>query len=640
MNKPRQLTETELDFVRTRLEKLFKAFSKSNTNEDSSGSGDRKSKVKNDKEEHEDASTQSTPQVEKLISSLCGLSKRNWSKVNYGGIRSHFRKTSVGKPLKIRGSILCLSSVSPCIDLPDSPDKLELEISDGAGERVKIFPIVNDKLITKVQSLFDVYQCIDFFGTVIPDGGDGEKVRPDYRFYLFDVEPSDDPLQIVQATAREIEEAKRLVDGFMTTPGAILKHVKSKLVEIMGIKGLEHVPELDQSLEFMILQALSDGCDSSRSLSYKLHSLAIGSPAVGKKLLTEAAHILNPVCTEGQPAKLTVADIAGTAINRDGKWTSEPGLIPMAHRGTFAVQDFHHVAKKDLLMGAFSMAMEDGKVIDSSAAKKKHHALTSIHIDMNRKSHVQLAGMSNETSPRKHLADIGVTMNVLSRFDYVVEIPRDSVRQTEIALQMHSGIQVTSNGPVNGKQNMKARELQVLVAFLRSEHSKIDIPDELMTSAVRDTHEALLKTYRDASGNESLLSDYQTRLANSIHKLVAAVARGNARNVANESDVEVAHKYAETKMKFLASLNPSDVQPNMNGDRELGKVAKRRLFIREAFGGTTTTVVAVHQAVNDRHDTKVSESTIRRDLEEVGKSQRHGVFLVGEVPKCQNDYAK
>lgn len=633
MKKGRTLTNTEIQLARLRLEKIVKMASKSEMNKTLRVSGDSCGVPNNDEEHDEEESTQSNRQVVKLISSLQCLDETNWRELNYSDIRSHFRKENIGKPLKIRGSIKCLSNLSPCCVLHSTRDKLEMDISDSTGECTKVFPVIDESLITKIQSLFDGHQSLDFLGTVIPDGGDGKKVKPAYRFYLFNVETSDDPLQIVQASAHEIDEARRLVNNLKATPGKILEHIKSKLVETIGIKGLRDASELERSLEFMILQALSDGYDSSRSLSYKLHSLVIGSPAVGKKLLTEAAHILNPVCTEGQPAKLTVAGIAGSAVNREGKWTSEPGLIPMAHRGTFVVQDFHHVAKKDPLMGVLSMVMEDGKVIDSSAAKKKHHALTSIHLDMNRKSHVQLADPSNEISPRELLADIGVTMNVLSRFDYIVEIPRDSVRQTEIALQMHSGIKVTPNAPVNGKQNVEARELQVLVAYLRSEHSGIDIPDELMTSVVRNTHEAILMTYLDASGDESLLSDYQTRLANSIHKLIAAVARGNARNVANESDVEVVHEYVEAKMKFLATLNPSKVQPTLNSKRELGKVAKRQMFIRENFGGKETTVTEVHQAVNERHDTEVSESTIRRDLERVGKSKKHGVFLVEEMPK-------
>jgi len=636
MATKKHIDKTEYEFARKRLQKLYMSIqSKEGELPPDSDSG-----AGSEETEGESDSTKLSATIERILLSLRRLKEAKWPDVDYGDIRSHFRNTNVGKPLKIRGSIKCLPNVVPCYEFSSSLDTIELVILDGRSDCINTSPIISSKLINKVHDLFDQYQSLDFLGTVIPDAGEGKIAKPVFRFYLIDVEPSDDPLQIIQATALEIDEARRLVTNLKATPGKILEHIKSKLVETIGIKGLRDAPELDRSLEFMILQALSDGYDSSRSLSYKLHSLVIGSPAVGKKLLTEAAHILNPVCTEGQPAKLTVAGIAGSAVNRDGKWTSEPGLIPMAHRGTFVVQDFHHVAKKDPLMGVFSMAMEDGKVIDSSAAKKKHHALTSIHLDMNRQSHVRLDCTVKEISPREQLADIGLTMNVLSRFDYIVEIPRDSVRQTEIAKQMHSGIQVTPNNPVNGKQNVDARELQVLVAYLRSAYSEIDIPDELMASVVRDTHKALLKTYRDASGNESLLSDYQTRLANSIHKLIAAVARGNARNVANESDVEVVHKYVETKMKFLATLNPSTVQPTMNGRRELGKVAKRQLFIRENFGGKETTVAEVHQAVNDRHDTKVSESTIRRDLEEVGKSQRHGVFLVGEVPKCQNDYAK
>lgn len=628
MKKFRTLTNTEIQFARLRLEKIVKMASKSEINMSRGHSVDRSGVLNND--EGDDVA-ESTRQVDKLISSLRCLDETNWREVNYGDIRSHFRKENIGKPLKIRGSIKCLSNLSPCCELHNTPDKLELDISDSAGECTKVFPVINESLITKIQGLFDGHQSLDFLGTVIPDGGDGKKVKPAYKFYLFNVETSDDPLQIVQASAHDIDEARKLVEELAQTPGAILEHIKKTLIDTIGIKGLDSAPDLDRSLEFMVLQALSDGYDPSRSLSHKLHSLIVGSPAVGKKLLTQAAHILNPVCTEGQPAKLTVPGISGIAVNRDGRWTSEPGLIPLAHRGTFVVQDFHHVAKKEPLMGVLSLVMEDGKVIDSTAAKKIHHALTSIHIDLNRQSHVLLDGQKSTESPRERLADLGVKMNVLTRFDYIAEIPRDTVRQLNIALKMHSGGQATSKYPEQGKSSDEARKLQVLVAYLRTTHEKIEIPSDVCENYIRPKHEELLEKNHDTLARLSLLGDYQTRLSNSIHKLIFAIARGNARKVATEADVDEAFKYVATKLKFLSQLEHFEVPESWSERAEANRDSKRLQFISERFGGGEVTVKEVHMAVV-KEFVDVSESTIRRDLSKVGSRKKHGVFVI-DKPK-------
>lgn len=221
---------------------------------------------------------------------------------------------------------------------------------------------------------------------------------PDYSFFLASIEQADQPLQIVRANAVETDKADQLVATLVGVDNGIFDYIKKNVIDIIGIKGLDKSPVLDVCLDLAIYQALSDGYDTKRSLSLKIHSLVIGPPAVGKKLITEAIRILNPVVTEAHSGKVTVAGLSGTATKRDGSWTSTPGLIPQAHRGTTIIQDFHHARRKEDLMGVFSLVMEDGRVIDSSAAKKTHLALTSLHLDLNRLSQVSPSSVP-EASP-------------------------------------------------------------------------------------------------------------------------------------------------------------------------------------------------------------------------------------------------
>ncbi|MBK8127350.1 MAG: hypothetical protein IPK53_00010 [bacterium] len=567
--------------------------------------------------------------VQRLMPDIHKLTCLNWDTIEYGNINSRSRRAFMGKPAKIRGSIQSLSTVSPLFCLPVELDVASLEIRDDNGDVMESSLICAPDLLDKLQDFFSEFHSFDFLGTVVPVlPRRGAPHRPAFGFFLVDILPSDEPLQMIRATCAEIEQAKSMITNLTSSSGGILAYIKETLINVIGIMGIDEAPLLETSLEFTILQSLSDGYDESRSLSHKLHSLIVGSPAVGKKLLTEAAHILNPVCTEAHPGKITVPGIAGTAVRRDGKWTSDPGLIPLAHRGTFVIQDFHHLKRKLEIMGTFSMVMEDGYVIDGTAANKKHRALTSIHLDMNKKTHIRLSDESSLSSAAERLDDLGVSQNVLTRFDYIVDIPRDTNRQIEIALRMHSESKQTKRQPAIRRHSTKGRELQVLVAYLRTVFAEVRIPEELATGYLRPKQEELLDANRDQLEQSSLLGDYQTRLSNSIHKFIFAIARGNARFIANEADVDEAFRFVATKLEFLRSIEPFEVPANWKAGVRPEKVVKRHAFIREYFGGTDTSVNDVYLTVMQNHDTTVSKTTIRRDLKEIGCAQRHGVFRI------------
>jgi hypothetical protein len=567
--------------------------------------------------------------VEIIAKEVGALSEYDWSKAEYGNLATLVRRKNIGKPLKFRGSIRTMSSVTPCYDLEREIDNIDVELVDCEGDDIGTCPIASSDLLNKVQNSFAAYHTFDFFGTILPAKPASRKARnPDFVFFLVDLEPSENPLQMVFASAKEISDAKSMVAELSLEPGGIPGYIQRKLVEIIGIKGLDDAPLLERSLSFVILQALSDGYDAKRSLSHKLHSLIIGSPAVGKKLLVEAVHILNPAFTEAHPGKISVPGIAGTSIRRKGIWTSDPGLIPLAHRGTFAIQDFHHIKRKIEVMGVLSMVMEDGRVMDSTAANKLHHALTSIHIDMNKTSHVKLSKSDDDDTAQSRLADLGITMNVLTRFDFIVNIPRDTQRQMDIALEMHTGSQQSVKYPGKWRHSSEARQLQVLVAYLRTAFSVIVIPTELAENYIRIRQEELLRVNQGQLREYTLLGDYQTRLSNSVDKLVFAITRANARNVATQADVDEAFRFVHTKMTFLSTIEAFEIPTSWEDAPISDKIRKRRGFIRAEFAGQEVSVETVHSFVIEKFDQLVSATTIRRDLREIGRTVKHGLFKI------------
>jgi hypothetical protein len=304
------------------------------------------------------------------------------------------------------------------------------------GDSMDSTPTVNTRLIKYLAEQKHEHHTFDVLGTVVlvPIFPFGE------RFHLLvqQVRPAESPPQMICAKRPEIAEARRTLTALKRKKASVYEYILAALVRGLGIQGLDGAPQLKDSLEGIIVQAFSDGWINNTS--GKIHTLVIGAPAVGKKLLTEAAQCLNPAFEEAHPSKATAAGMCSTAVQENGAWRSKPGYLPLAHRGVFAVQDFHAVkdAQREKLLGIFNMVTEDGQVIDSTAARQKHAALTSIHLDTNKRTALfpdsQLRG---DTIVAKRLDVIRIPMTILSRFDFVIDIPRDVMRQMEISLAMY-----------------------------------------------------------------------------------------------------------------------------------------------------------------------------------------------------------
>jgi len=546
-----------------------------------------------------------------------------------------------GLGLKIRGQVKAIAEPT-LIPIPTDGeneaermvDGIVLTIQDDRGFSIESFPIINHEIIDKINRLSRQHSTFDFIGFIMPRQLHTPAGNPQKRiltFFLFDLLPSETPLQLVKAKETEIVQAKALADECLDTPGGLLSHIKQQLVASIGIRGLDKADQLDHALDFMILQALSDGYEQARSLSLKLHSLVIGAPAVGKKLITQAAKELNPVYQEADPAKVTVAGLNGAAGQRNGTWVSDPGLVPLAHGGVFAVQDFHSVdtRKKREIMPVLSMVMEDGVCRDTTTARTTHHALTSIHLDMNKRSDVHLVEDSDAV---KHgclrFEDINIPMNVLTRFDFIIDIQRDTIRQLETALEMHGGSKSSTSFRKSDQQSDEMRQLKVLIAYLRSEYAVVEIPAEISAYA-RRKHEQLLEVNRDQLQKLNLLGDFQTRIVNGIDKLVFAIARGNARAVACRDDVDRAFRFVQTKMEFIASIEPFTIPEEWGRLSKKEEIQHRREFILKKFAGQE---VKVSQVFDDHQENyngpKVTEDTIRTDLEKIAIKPRHGYFRV------------
>lgn len=568
------------------------------------------------------------------VTAIERFEETDWAAVNYTETGSLKKRDNIGRMIKVRGTINDLLDPQPRYLLNNGNDNLfdttQFTLMDSKGESIDSTTIVGQEFHAHLQKLRSSGRPVEVHGTVVPiqlTSPQGKVKGCVYKLLPFTVEASDDPIQIVQTGNQEMKTVEALVDEIKGKPGRITGYIKKQLIEQIGIKGLENTPELDRCLDFMILQALSDGYQSERSLSLKLNSLVIGSPGVGKKLLTQSAKILNPVYTEGHAAKLTVAGISGTSVYKNQAWHSSPGLIPLAHRGVFIVQDFHSVLNKREIMGVLSLVMEDGRVIDSTSARTTHLARTAIHLDMNRQAQLYGKREGSELAPKPiSTIDLGIPMNILTRFDFIAEIPRDVERQMEVALSMQKGLIRSCSVEKESVKAKQARELTTLVAFLRTRFADIEIPEKISTRIANKQRE-LLDMNRERLPELEIFGDFQTRLSTSIIKLVFAITRANARSIATKADVDMAFHFARTKLDFLAQIEQFETPEDWDQSKVAKKVQKRRDKIVYDFSGQEVSVKQVH-AEFTKDGSTLKELTIRRDLDIIGMKVSWGVYKI------------
>ena len=487
------------------------------------------------------------------------------------------------------------------IDLPT----VELTLSDHNGDQIKCLPIDFGKYSKKFGDLLYSRQVLRCVGFVIPID------NAVYYFYLKSIESNLNALDLIGLNPDRMEYALEVYRKALKYKGGLRAYIKDKIVKELSITGLDMAIELDKAIDFIILQSFSFGKSFDKMHSNKLHSLVIGSPATGKSLLTKIACILNPVAYEiiASPKRLTSAGLIGNVTRKGNIFISNPGYFPLSSGGIVCIQDFHeyisHGGKAVDLDTYLADLMENGKVIDPTAARTVHIAETAIHFDMNRLSQV---------NPHKKYPghkDIGIPTNILTRFDFILEIPRNVATQMHVALNMIDGWKGLGGFYSEASQSKDwIRDLKVIVAFQNSMFRVISSGPGVQ-NLVKKNLAKIHKKFTQESKQDYHFSDFAPRLANSVNKYLDAIACSEARTTILKKDVKEAFSFIDYKLKFLFKSEP--VLAKMN------PIQERCDIILEKFRDTSAKRKDIIDYVNSKASKPVRGKTIDRDLEVLEK---------------------
>lgn len=476
------------------------------------------------------------------------------------------KNRKVWTPVKIVGSLRLIGPYYPMkLDAhgKDDPEELtavQLELKDLDGETVQCIPFPLEDSFVDIGAFIRSQQLLTLYGAIVPVS---LKNKSGYRMYLRYISTEVDPEDLI---------TKDAIKDFMDHPAikfvnvrrsrGIIEYIKQQLVTGLGIKELDKLPDLDLALEFMILQSLSQG---KEIYSHKLHSLIVGPPGVGKSYLTRAAKILNPLCDEisATSRKITAAGLIGSVVSRGNKSSSENGLLPKNSMGCVCIQDFHEIKgnKREEIFGIFSKVMEDGEVVDSTSARKTHIAQTSIHLDQNRKSQIYKKGEYTQFS------DIDIPLQIISRFDFILDIPKDEQRQKELARTIARG-----KGSILTGTKWKA-ELKTIIAFLRSNYKRMGYASGIEKYRA-DKYDKLMDSIIEKYGSTVDISDMHTRLSRSIDKYMRAITTAYATDEATKEIVDYAFRFIEKKVEFLVTFSEQSQSQKDSDDRSLESIPK------------------------------------------------------------------
>lgn len=554
-----------------------------------------------------------------LTNSYRRLREQDWDKVYTIGIREAMNENFVGKAVKVHATISAISDPQPKALIPGGRriTTVSLQLADLDNYTLNCGEIPYEKFKNKIQRFYDRKSFFIFKGTIL-SVIDYSSPKPQryYVFYLDDIEERITAQDLIRLKPDASQRVSELFQRYASTSGGIFTLIKDTLVKGLRIKGLDKARQLDKCIDFMIYQSMSQGIYKNNSM--KLHSLVIGAPGEGKKLLVKIAQILNPVFREASPVKVTLAGLIGNFEWGGRGAKSNPGDLPRASGGIFCIQDFHETAKNRLqIQETFTQVMEDGVAIDSTSARTRHEAVASIHLDQNRQSQVNPSGRFNS------FTDINIRTNLLSRFDFIIDIPPDQDRQFEVALSMLKNIGEMEATEEFSLQPRWQRYLQVIVAYIRT-YFRFTEPSRETEKYIKERLEQFIKG-DDRYNN--IPNGMMTRLAVSILKYAMAISAANLRMSVWEEDIDVAFEFIEEKLNFLTTVNPGDVVDS-DAQPDAPSPQNRHEFIRGHFNGQVVSPAEVHDFVAVNYSQPVDKKTISRDLKKIGERKAHGKWQI------------
>ena len=539
-----------------------------------------------------------------------------WEKVFTQSIFDIKNEDSVGKPVSFVGTVSSISQPYPLKFGRKKYTVYKIILQDHSRAEIDCLTIPYESFKTEISDHFSNHRFVVFRGTILSLG------RPFdiYMFFLHEINPIVTPEDLIRIRPdKNGRVAKKFKE--MSKKGDLLGCIKKTIVDEIGIVGLKKAKELDACLDFMILQSFSHG--KSKKASMKLHSLVIGPPGVGKKLLTMTAKILNPVSEEisSTDGKITVAGLVGSAVKAKGGGSkSIPGYLPRASSGVVCIQDFHEIKQnRKAIFSLLSKMMEDGEVIDSTAAHWIHEAITSIHLDTNKYSQV---GMMSGTNSIK---DIDIPTNILSRFDFIIDIPRNIERQYEIADKINEGERTLSSSGKRETEKERQRDLRRIVAYVRTYFNDVTVSSDVsdyISEKVKLCRQEYEKKFKDTG----LMADIITRLIISIQKYIKAIASANLRTHAINSDVDYAFKLIKHKLDYLSSLGSSDTSDSVKKYKEEDRIK----LIHERLEGKIVDGKMVLKLYKEypEYIYDLSNRTLVRDLNKAGNKISQGKWEI------------
>ena len=533
----------------------------------------------------------------------------SWTKTEPRPISWLWQTKSLQHPARVRATIIYISE--PFMIYLDDPPCQTLvarcRLRDAEGEVVETVMLTNEALIKDIRKAMCRHGEMEFLGQTmaIPSAGGSY----DLRFMIFEMRPVTTALQTINATPEEVKRARTRLRTLKRKGETPVAYIRERLIDGLEIASIDDHPALSMALDFTILQSLS--CGHVGNASGKLNGLIVGVPGSGKKLLNRAARTTSVNFREGHPTKLTKAGLSGSTRPTKKGFVSEPGLLPLAHMGTVSIQDAHSIPNSSRagVYAALSMVMEDGVVMDSTAANRTFEAETAVLLDLNRLSDLGRAGKDTHV-------DIGIPLNVLSRFDGIFVFKADAERQAEVALSLHEKLGRSDGGRNSLDDEEWARECRVLVAYLRDNVEPDTAP---VVEEARRRHADLIG---DNVGCLAL-ADFQTRMANSVWKIIHAICRGWNRKTADEEVVREAYRLLAPKIEFLKSFDPTIRVPSSWDRGPLG----RKAWVWANYAGDDVNPKEAAERYEEETGESVSARTIMRILENLGATKpKRGVY--------------
>lgn len=432
-----------------------------------------------------------------------------------------------------------------------------------------------------------------------PDQGIGQG-RSTFFVHVLDARQSTSMLDLLGASAEERLQAEELLARLHERGEAPLDYLFERVVKKLNIVGLDEFKELRDALRFAVLQSLSTGkVDHAPGC---LHGLVVGPPGQGKKLVGMVARVLNPVCIELSPTKVSAAGLVGASVRTASGWASQPGALPRAAHGVAVLQDAHgwEGAEVRRLAPTFQELMEDGVVRDSVAGAERRAAPTALLIDLNRTAQVGLVGSQE--------AGLLRIRPLISRFDCIIEMPEDAHRSWTVARKLYNSM---GAGGADLDHQPWVRKLRLLVALLRDTNRNVDLDPvrEFMVAVHDDVYSSNQKKFDGMPE----AADIPARLAISFCRFVAAAARGRGSAVASPADVDIAATFINRKLKFLeveGTSYPTSVTGSTSSEERGDWFAK--------YAGREVRSQDVVKDYREQTGQGMSERTARRHLQRLG----------------------